>query len=114
VFIHLLYYDFEIIGNKPVWMESEQTQVQSPTGSKVLTPEKKDGAPQKEQKVKKTQDPISMSVQHGKPTSINAIFFASILLASRLKKFSKVFTLLTISLCIFGFVPIFRHVMRHR
>lgn len=23
VFVHLLYYDFEIIGNKPVWMETE-------------------------------------------------------------------------------------------
>jgi hypothetical protein len=117
VLVHLVYYDFEIIGKKPVWMEAEVIPSTIPTltgsagsGAKVATTEKKDGtSPQK----KKTE-PISMSVQHGKPTSINAIFFASILLASRLKKFSKVFTLLTISLCIFGFTPIFRHVMRHR
>lgn len=50
----------------------------------------------------------------GKPTSINAVFFASILLSSRLDKNSKVFTLLYISLCIFGFIPIFRHILRHR
>jgi hypothetical protein len=54
------------------------------------------------------------SVYLGNPTSINAIFFASILLSSRLNKTSKVFTLLYISLCIFGFVPIFRHMIRHR
>jgi hypothetical protein len=50
----------------------------------------------------------------GTPTSINAIFFASILLSSRLNKTSQVFTLLYMSLCIFGFVPIFRHLMRHK
>ena len=50
----------------------------------------------------------------GNPTSINAIFFGSILLSSRLNKTSKVFTLLYMSLCLFGFVPTFRHLMRHR
>lgn len=50
----------------------------------------------------------------GNPTSINAIFFASILLSSRLKKTSKVFCLLHISLCIFGFCPVLRHLIRHR
>jgi hypothetical protein len=49
----------------------------------------------------------------GNPTSINAIFFASILLSSRLNKTSKVFTLLYMSLCIFGFIPVFRHLIRH-
>ena len=48
------------------------------------------------------------------PTSINAIFFASILLSSRLNNNGKVFTLLFISLCIFGFLPIIRHLTRHR
>jgi len=28
VVIHLLYYDFEIISNKPVWMEPEQPTAQ--------------------------------------------------------------------------------------
>jgi len=50
----------------------------------------------------------------GTPTSINAIFFGSILLSSRLKKTSRVFSLLYLSLCIFGFIPIFRHIMRHK
>ena len=50
----------------------------------------------------------------GTPTSINAIFFGSILLSSRLNRTSKVFTLLYISLCIFGFIPIFRHLMKHK
>ena len=42
VCIHMLYYDFEIIGKKPEWMAQEQQQVQSPTGSAVAVPEKKD------------------------------------------------------------------------
>ena len=50
----------------------------------------------------------------GTPTSINAIFFGSILLSSRLNKTSKVFTLLYISLCIFGFIPMFRHLIKHK
>jgi len=48
------------------------------------------------------------------PMSINAIFFASILLSSRLNSNGKVFTLLFVSLCIFGFLPIIRHLTRHR
>ena len=46
--------------------------------------------------------------------SINAIFFASILLSSRLNSNGKVFTLLFVSLCIFGFLPIIRHLTKHR
>ena len=60
------------------------------------------------------QDQTSSKVFFGTPTSINAIFFASILLSSRLNKNSKVFTLLYISLVIFGFAPCIRHLMRHR
>jgi len=60
------------------------------------------------------REPNQRRLFFGTPTSINAIFFGSILLSSRLKNNSKVFTLLYISLCIFGFVPIFRHLMRHK
>jgi len=44
----------------------------------------------------------------GSPTSLNAIFFAAILLASRLTRISSVFVLLFQSLLIFGFGPYFR------
>jgi phosphatidylserine synthase len=60
------------------------------------------------------QDEASSKVFFGTPTSINAIFFASILLSSRLNKDSKVFTLLYISLVIFGFTPCIRHLIRHK
>lgn len=45
-------------------------------------------------------------------TSLNAIFFAAILLASRLQRISSVFVLLSINLLIFGFGPYFRHELR--
>lgn len=45
-------------------------------------------------------------------TSLNAIFFAAILLASRLSRISSVFVLLSINLLIFGFGPYFRHELR--
>lgn len=46
------------------------------------------------------------------PTSLNAIFFAAILLASRLNRISSVFVLLSINLLIFGFGPLIRHELR--
>lgn len=46
--------------------------------------------------------------ESGSPTSLNAIFFAAILLASRLTRISSVFVLLFQSLLIFGFGPMFR------
>jgi hypothetical protein len=48
----------------------------------------------------------------GSPTSLNAIFFAAILLASRLTRISSVFVLLFQSLLIFGFGPYFRSELR--
>ena len=47
-------------------------------------------------------------LEQGSPTSLNAIFFAAILLASRLTRISSVFVLLFQSLLIFGFGPYFR------
>ena len=46
------------------------------------------------------------------PTSLNAIFFATILLGSRLGRISSVFVLLFQSLLIFGFGPYYRQEMR--
>lgn len=48
----------------------------------------------------------------GSSTSLNAIFFAAILLASRLQKISSGFVLLSINLLVFGFGPYFRHELK--
>lgn len=48
------------------------------------------------------------------PTSLNAIFFATILLASRLKNISSVFVLLFSSLCIFSLGPYLRQELRRK
>ena len=48
----------------------------------------------------------------GSSTSLNAIFFAAILLASRLKKISSGFVLLSINLLVFGFGPYFRNELK--
>ena len=45
----------------------------------------------------------------GSTTSLNAIFFAAILLASRLSKISSGFVLLSLNLLVFGFGPYIRH-----
>jgi len=126
VFIHLLYYDFELINSQPDWSVQQaevkndkstvgaaETQSPSTSGVSGVPPPSSNTkvTPKPEKKVDSTKVNV---VQYGSPTSINAIFFASILLGSRLKKTSKVFTLLYISLCTFGFIPIFRHLMRHR
>jgi hypothetical protein len=73
--------------------------------------EKKKSASKKTEQVppKKLDSETGSHLVLGNPTSINAIFFASILLASRLNKTSKVFTLLYMSLCLFGFIPIIRN-----
>ena len=47
------------------------------------------------------------------PTSLNAMFMASILLASRIQKIRSVFILLFLSLILFGFGPFIRRMIRH-
>lgn len=48
----------------------------------------------------------------GSPVSLNAIFFATILLSSRLEKVRQVFVLLFLSMVLFGFFPLFRQSLR--
>lgn len=118
MFFHLIYYDFEIISMKPKWDElsadADGSQSKDATTSKFIRERKEsDTFTFQNKKETKTKDDL-LDVFTGNPTSINAIFFASILLSSRLNKNSKVFCLLYISLCIFGFAPVFRHLVRHK
>lgn len=99
------------LNEKPAAISETKESASSPTTSGVSTASATKAAPVKPPK---KEAKLNTAVYFGAPTSINAIFFASILLGSRLKKTSKVFTLLYISLCIFGFIPILRHLMRHR
>jgi len=46
------------------------------------------------------------------PVSLNAIFFATILLSSRLEKVRQVYVLLLLSMMLFGFFPVFRQSLR--
>ncbi len=48
----------------------------------------------------------------GSPVSLNAIFFAGILLSSRLEKVRQVYILLLLSMILFGFFPVFRQSLR--
>lgn len=48
----------------------------------------------------------------GSPVSLNAIFFATILLSSRLEKVRQVYVLLLLSMILFGFFPVFRQSLR--
>ena len=48
----------------------------------------------------------------GSPVSLNAIFFATILLSSRLEKVRQVYILLLLSMILFGFFPVFRQSLR--
>lgn len=125
MFIHLIYYDFDLINQKPEFTISleaveqgsspQTSQVQQVTDStNAAAGQQQPQQPQKNEKKHITDVPQKNRMIFGKPTSINAVFFASILLSSRLDKNSQVFTLLYISLCIFGFIPIFRHILRHR
>jgi hypothetical protein len=118
VFFHLIYYDFETISKKPIWDEFP-SDLDSGFAKEAKNASRNDKEPQSQgltpthkKDIKPAKD--DMNVFTGNPTSINAIFFASILLSSRLNKNSKVFCLLYISLCIFGFVPVFRHMVRHK
>ena len=104
VFIHLIQYDFQMIINMP-----EMTQSIDQIS---LTNNLKQHA--KEESPSPLKKPDSSETKVFSPMSINAIFFASILISSRLNNNNKVFTLLYISLNIFGWMPIIRHIMRHR
>jgi len=61
---------------------------------------------------KKSNKTVGVGV--GSPTSLNAIFFAAILLASRLSQINAVFVLVFQSLLIFGFGPYFRQNLRQK
>ena len=110
VFVHLIQYDFQMIINKPERQESIDQIALSNKLKGVAEPSKEETKAEPPKK-KETAQNLNKVFS---PTSINAIFFASILLSSRLNNNTKVFTLLFISLCLFGFVPIIRHLMRHR
>ena len=58
--------------------------------------------------------PIEDVIPSGSQTSLNAIFFAAILLSSRLVMISHVFVLMFQSLSLFGFLPYFRQEMRQK
>lgn len=120
VFFHLIYYDFETISKKPIWDEFPSNQENNNFAKEAKSAANNDREPKASgttpvvKKAPEIKFKDDMNVFTGNPTSINAIFFASILLSSRLNKNSKVFCLLYISLCIFGFVPVFRHLVRHK
>jgi hypothetical protein len=91
-FFHLLLHDYTYVSlnNKPVKSKF------------VLTNYLADA-------IKDSPTIVSKDISYkGSPTSLNAIFFAAILLASRLTRISSVFVLLFQSLLIFGFGPYFR------
>eukprot|EP00347_Sterkiella_histriomuscorum_P015214 403357879 len=64
------------------------------------------------QMIKKPLQLENITQSIGSPTSLNAIFFATILLASRLQKMRQVYVLLFESIILFGFFPLFRQGLR--
>ena len=114
VFVHLIYYDFEMINQKPDLLMNNFKPAQSAISGAVTMNQPQMQNPGSKPKPAAPQPAQDNTRLFGTPTSINAIFFGSILLSSRLNRTSKVFTLLYISLCIFGFIPIFRHLMKHK
>jgi sorbitol-specific phosphotransferase system component IIBC len=101
VFVHLVYYDYEMIIHKPNLKVLRSPPNNAATSQVSANSEKKSG--KKDPKKNSAAEVQSQSrMFFGTATSINSIFFGSM------------FSLLYMSMCIFGFMPMLRHLIRHR